>query len=163
MVRSADKAKVGLLYIIASDEQNAVKVGFAENLEMRLANLQTGNPAKLRIRFTHAATRGAEETLHRFLKPYRIGREWYPDTWLIDSIYDELGYELVDRALEQSELTGSDYTECHGQQFLTEADMRKVVPECVEAYQHWLDDGSPLSADELILNELELPTPPVQS
>lgn len=143
--------KIGSLYFISSEAQRAVKVGFADDMTLRLANLQTGNPAPLKVTFTHSATYGAERLLHTYLKPYRIKREWYPDIWLLDDIYDGLGYQIVDRAMEEAEADGLDYLDCFDRQFVTEADIHEVVPESVAAYQAWLDAGSPDDPDEITM------------
>lgn len=141
--------KVGRLYFISSEAQRAVKVGFADDLGLRLANLQTGNPSPLKINFSHSATLGAERLLHSYLKPYRIKREWYPDIWLLDDLYDELGYLLVDRAMEEAAEDDRDYLECFDEQHLTEADIREVVPGSIAAYQAWLDAGAQPDPDEI--------------
>ena len=89
-----NRADVGLIYVIESDQQRAVKIGFTTDLPQRLANLKTGNASGLRIRWAIKGTRRAEEAIHHWLKRFKKAREWYPDDWLIDSMIDELEYHV---------------------------------------------------------------------
>lgn len=95
-----DNTRTGYIYFIASDAQNAVKIGFAEDVYERHITLQAGNPDKLEVRAKVRATLKAEKAIHRLLKAYRIHLEWYPDNELIYSIMVELQDEALDRGLE---------------------------------------------------------------
>lgn len=138
------KAKdVGLLYYIESEGQNAVKIGFANDLGMRLAGLQTGNPCKLRVRWTQRATREVEAALHAYLKPFRINREWYPDDGLTCMVTDELGYALLDKVEADCVDNGADYEEAYEAAYLTLADVRRVMPDLVKEHEAWIAAGRP--------------------
>lgn len=79
------------IYIIASPEQNAFKVGYS-NGTPRIHSLQTGNPGILKMVRTIAAERQCEHSIHDALAAYRIRGEWFRD--------DGLAYVLVDELLD---------------------------------------------------------------
>jgi len=92
--------KPGYLYFIASETQQAIKIGFAENVYMRLKSLQTGNPDELKLLATVPCLAEAEFRLHRVLKHKRIRLEWYPDNAEIETLIYELQDDMFDAAIE---------------------------------------------------------------
>ena len=155
---------IGVLYYIESEEQSAVKIGFAENLSLRLANLQTGNPSTLKVRWTQNATRDAETEIHALLKPFSIGREWYADDGLADMVLDELGYELLDKAEADCVRNGTEYEDACERAYLTASDVRKVLRPLVEEYAAWIAAGRPdderAASDMAILDAMDASTAP---
>lgn len=90
--------KHGFIYFIESLSQNAIKVGFADDLTTRLATLQTGNPGELVVLGKVRSTFRAELALHKLLKPYCRSREWYE----ADSPVYEIATELLDTAMDKA-------------------------------------------------------------
>lgn len=68
------------LYVIGTNGCKQ-KIGFSENVEKRLATLQTGNPDKLFIHHTEAVpkdrVRLLERKIHKELRHQRLEGEWF--------------------------------------------------------------------------------------
>ena len=62
-------------YIIQGDPGTPVKIGRTEDVDRRLADLQTANPMTLRVLFIHDGDCEAE--LHRLFAEDRIQGEWF--------------------------------------------------------------------------------------
>jgi hypothetical protein len=93
-------AKAGYLYFIASEAQTAIKIGFAENVYMRLKSLQTGNPDELRLLATIPCLAESEVRLHRIMKPKSLRLEWYPDDAEVETLIYELQDDMFDAGME---------------------------------------------------------------
>lgn len=87
--------RAGYVYVI-QDEQQRIKLGFADNVEERLAQLQTGNADVLMIvyRLRVNNMRKAETALHSLFAAYRLRKEneWFrpfneKDTILLAKIF----------------------------------------------------------------------------
>jgi hypothetical protein len=100
MARPASYDQIGTLYFIASEAQNAVKIGFATDTYVRHKSLQSGNPDELTIVAQVPCTYGAEQRLHRLLRKRRLRLEWYPRDAFIMSLENEVQDVALDRAME---------------------------------------------------------------
>ena len=69
--------KIGNVYFLAAGDSGAVKVGYAGDIEARLASIQTGNHHAVTVLFSIAAVHYAEKVLHNVLMPQRIRGEWF--------------------------------------------------------------------------------------
>lgn len=81
LVPECNKDPKAFVYFIA-DEGNAVKIGVAKNIRIRLNELQTGNPDELQViaAIPHENSKTAYETeykLHTLYRDYKIRGEWY--------------------------------------------------------------------------------------
>lgn len=98
------------VYVIATHDGSAVKVGLTSDVEQRLENLQAANPWPLVLiaTFTHSAPRMLEGLLHRWLEPARLHHEWFDARhplvadWLRhgadpDWLYDHVAQPLIAR------------------------------------------------------------------
>src|SRR5688572_1031076 len=65
------------LYLIRADGIDAVKVGYATDLEKRLMSLQIGCPRKLSVVAVSDGGAGLEAELHKTLKDAHIRGEWF--------------------------------------------------------------------------------------
>jgi|SRR5690349_23447382 len=70
------------VYVIQADEDGPVKIGVSSNPERRLAQLQTGNPARLVLVAVFLCTtwliaRTLEAAVHLALAPFRLAGEWF--------------------------------------------------------------------------------------
>jgi len=99
MARPTELDQIGYIYFISSPTQDAVKVGFAQEVYTRHKSLQTGNPADLTLVGTVRATYGAEMELHKMLKGRRIRLEWYRDDEVIGSIINSIQDEHLDMTM----------------------------------------------------------------
>ena len=104
-MRNGDPKRTGFLYFIASDSQKAIKIGFAEEVYMRLKSLQTGNPDELRLIGSVPCRAEAEALLHRQLRHKRVRLEWYPDDAEIETLIYELQDDMFDAGIELYEPT----------------------------------------------------------
>lgn len=139
------KTKPGTIYFIESKSQGAIKVGFADDLYMRLKGLQTGNPAILTIKAEIPGTRECEELIHRLLKKYRTNREWYPATHLFDMLIDDLNDFRLDRAMEEIQVVGGqDLDGIYEAQIIRVTDVYSAIKGIVPEYDAWLAAGSPM-------------------
>jgi hypothetical protein len=98
-----DLDRVGYLYFVASERQGAIKIGFAEEVYMRLKSLQTGNPDELTLLAVVPCRIQAETLLHQYLKHKRIRLEWYPDDAEIERLIYELQDDMVEFGIESSD------------------------------------------------------------
>jgi len=102
-MRNGSPKREGFLYFIQSETQNAIKVGFAEEVYMRLKTLQTGNPDELKLLASIPCLAEAEVLLHRQLKHKRIRLEWYPDDAELETLIYELQDDMFDAGFENFE------------------------------------------------------------
>lgn len=65
------------LYAIVCEPLSAVKIGITENVQSRLTTLQIGNPAKLRVLWTHPGGEEWENYVHHKLRHARLRGEWF--------------------------------------------------------------------------------------
>ena len=74
-----------MIYVVEILERKFIKIGFANNVSQRIAELQTGNPFKINVVWASEGTLLQEQEIHRTLTA-RFGRihvscppnEWYP-------------------------------------------------------------------------------------
>lgn len=118
-LRNGSPTRPGVLYFILSQTQNAVKIGFAESVYMRLKSLQTGNPDELKLLASVPCLAEAEVLLHQELKHKRIRLEWYPDDAAIETLIYELQDDMFDAAIEE-------YDPPEGASFKEASDMLNV-------------------------------------
>lgn len=160
MARPRDRLEgVGSLYQIHSPDQRAVKLGFASNAANRLYILQTGNPAQMRLRDEVSCCLGAEKLLHQMLKPLRIAREWYPDSVFFDMLMGDFWECLDDKVEDFCEANpGADAESFEAAQFLTEEDIRYVVPLACREFAFGCEDEEepPPEEDEIERRVLEI-------
>jgi hypothetical protein len=136
--------KIGYLYIIESEQQKAVKLGFAVNPEARSAPLRTGNPEPIAFRYMILATAETELLLHRELKRFSISREWYPDEGLIDMIINDLMDETFDRATAKFMNGEGEFEELVNGEIATAKDARVVLPNIIKEHDAWIAAGRPM-------------------
>ncbi|WP_395393097.1 GIY-YIG nuclease family protein [Novosphingobium sp. BL-8A] len=68
----------GNIYLLGTGEPLAVKIGFTkQDPRARLKQLQTGNPARLKLLGWYPGTLKDERELHKRLAAYNIGGEWF--------------------------------------------------------------------------------------
>lgn len=90
----------GYVYFIACEPMEAVKIGFtSKNPFSRLAALQTGSPAPLKMLGYVPGTQDEERKLHAAFSPLGIHREWFRLEWkLRDFVFyltgDLVGFEI---------------------------------------------------------------------
>jgi len=66
-------------FIYAITDGHSFKIGWSRNPELRMHDLQTGNPRALRIYGTCEGGRKEEKELHETLSAYRGNGEWFKD------------------------------------------------------------------------------------
>lgn len=81
---------MGWVYFLQMSKTNLIKIGFATDIEGRIANLRTANPFALELIDEFRAARKAEKMLHRLLKPIHYSREWYRGLNTIEAIIEEI-------------------------------------------------------------------------
>lgn len=69
----------GWLYFIQEEGGGPIKVGFANDVQMRLKQLQTGNPRQLVLLVAMPGHSELEACIHRCWERYRIRGEWFAD------------------------------------------------------------------------------------
>jgi len=70
-----------MIYFIRQNEE--VKIGYTQNIETRLADLQVASPFELSVMLLIEGDLELESELHRTFEDYRIRGEWY---WLNDDM-----------------------------------------------------------------------------
>lgn len=66
-----------MIYAIQAGESGPIKFGVADNPDGRLANLQTGNPAKLKLLACAEIPSDLEGYIHYHLRGDRLQGEWF--------------------------------------------------------------------------------------
>ena len=69
--------KEEFVYFIQSVNGGPIKIGYAENVNTRLNELQIGNPEELQVIKTIRGGRDVETTIHEAFKQYRLRGEWF--------------------------------------------------------------------------------------
>ncbi len=90
--------RLGFIYFITDLDDDAVKIGFATDIDSRLNGLRTGNPRDLAVETMFCSYFEAEKMLHDRFRPYRIRREWFRLSEEIEEFWDDI----------------LDYKGCHG-------------------------------------------------
>ena len=70
------------IYFILNEDSNAVKIGYAKNLEKRMKALQTASPAELKLIKlvqveNHERAQDLELSLHKQFDAFRLSGEWF--------------------------------------------------------------------------------------
>ena len=65
------------LYIIQSSNKGMIKIGRSTDPDVRLKQLQTGNPSKLKLIHVFEEIGYKEKIYHELLKEFRIKGEWF--------------------------------------------------------------------------------------
>lgn len=84
-----------MIYFIQTGDNRAIKIGYAGNVQQRLANLQTGSATPLKLLASMPGTVAIERSLHAKFSHLRTHREWFgahPD--------------IIHTALHGAQLTG---------------------------------------------------------
>lgn len=68
---------VAVTYVVELEPDGPIKIGRSRNLELRLAQMQTESPYKVRLLGTIPV---AEKWCHRVLAPHRLRGEWFERT-----------------------------------------------------------------------------------
>jgi len=90
------------VYVIQGESDTPIKVGFAHDVERRIAGLQTGNPAELHLLHVLPGDPRLEWFLHRRLKGARLRGEWFsPDQAFLKYVSD-LAEKMVAAYVEGS-------------------------------------------------------------
>lgn len=88
-----NKVKNDHLYIIQSSDAGMIKIGRSIHPDVRLKQLQTGHPAKLKLIHVFENMGYKEKYLHECLKSFRKKGEWF-DYECVGSIPVEF-YEII--------------------------------------------------------------------
>lgn len=67
-------------YVIYSNQNKAVKIGYASDLASRTSCIQLSTPEELSLLFAFQGGRETEKELHQLLAKYRIRGEWFDFT-----------------------------------------------------------------------------------
>lgn len=70
-------AKNGCIYCIGPSDARVVKIGWSQDPEKRLRELQTGNPDRLEIHAIFPASQSVERGLHDLFKDLAVRGEWF--------------------------------------------------------------------------------------
>lgn len=88
---ASDPIPTQFVYVIKAQGDSPIKVGKAENVMTRLAQLQTGNPRKLDLLHVLVGYSELEWQLHRRLRRCRVQGEWFdgePITRFLEFVED---------------------------------------------------------------------------
>jgi predicted GIY-YIG superfamily endonuclease len=65
------------IYFVRAGTTGPVKIGYTNNINRRIKNLQQGNPNKLVLLGLMTGTRDTERALHEKFAKYRLEGEWF--------------------------------------------------------------------------------------
>ena len=66
-----------MIYFILNREKNNIKIGYSNNPNRRLINLQTSNSEKLELIYSFEGDIKLERIIHKKFKKYKILNEWF--------------------------------------------------------------------------------------
>lgn len=67
----------GYIYFVKFGEDSPVKIGYTQNIDHRLGQLQIGNPYLLSVEIAVPGNEGCEELLHEHFRNAWIRGEWF--------------------------------------------------------------------------------------
>jgi len=77
-----------MIYFIQQGIDGPIKIGTTDDINKRIATLQTGSPHKLRLIGVIEGDQEKERQLHNFFSAYRLTGEWFaPDKMMFDYIF----------------------------------------------------------------------------
>ncbi len=81
-----------LVYFLQGAGGGPIKIGKSNvvQLHARVADLQVGNPAELRVLGCIPGDHKTEHELHTALAPYRVRGEWFEDNSIVRDTMDNL-------------------------------------------------------------------------
>lgn len=79
-----------MVYLIHNTEHNICKIGYSGNPLVRMANLQTATPYKLRLAGTLPGGKAEEQELHGLFDGQRINGEWFHASDELFNAFDEI-------------------------------------------------------------------------
>lgn len=159
-MRTKDNTRVGHLYCIYSPEQDAVKFGFSETIYQRLKSLQTGNPEELHLRGWVRTVAESESIVHELLKGHNVRLEWYPDSDVTWSFFNELQDEALDMAMEY---LAENMPNAEGPHALDQALDEILVPPALvrelllKEIEHWRSMDNEVSSGEPYIHDCLMP------
>lgn len=93
--------KGSFIYFVQSGYTGAIKIGVANNVRMRICDLQVGNPMELKLLasigpYQRGAALKLEGELHRKFKHKRVRGEWFHRTINLKSIEElEIDVDVI--------------------------------------------------------------------
>lgn len=81
------KLFTGYIYFVQGESGGAIKIGYSENVNQRIIELQTGYPDKLILLGKCNGTFEIETKFHEELKEYKLNGEWFkPNKIVLDTM-----------------------------------------------------------------------------
>lgn len=78
----------GFVYFILDEVSDAIKIGFAKDVNKRLSGLQTSNPNELKVISYYKGSKKDEYRLHYDCKDYNIRGEWFKNNSVVRDIFE---------------------------------------------------------------------------
>ena len=75
----------GYIYCVTfgNEYENPIKIGYATNIDLRLSDLQIGNPYSLYVLSVAPGNMNCESFSHNLLYQYRVRNEWFWPTSIV--------------------------------------------------------------------------------
>ncbi len=83
----------GFVYFIQSGETGPFKIGWSQNVERRLAELQVANPSQLFLRGMVPGTMESEQEFHRRFQEAHVTGEWFQNSVELRDFVESLAVE----------------------------------------------------------------------
>lgn len=101
------KRKAGWIYVLQENGNSTgpIKIGFANDVDTRIEQLQAGNPRRLRLLARIHGDSVMEAALHRQYRAYRLVGEWFEWSNEIETFVHSCNYYGARNAGEPRELT----------------------------------------------------------
>lgn len=85
------KEEEGFVYFVQVGDSGPYKIGWSQDVERRIAQLQVANPGKLILRGTVPGTRETETEYHHRFRTARVMGEWFQNTDELKEFVRSLG------------------------------------------------------------------------
>lgn len=142
-----------MIYLIADVDHHFCKIGFAQDVQKRLAQLQTGCPWELYIHKSKPGNMALERAIHEEVKAYKIRGEWFtfcpPVVETFKSMEGDMALRqkmkevLEDMVLQNVELTGDYETWVDNLLYVMRDSARQYAGQANQAIKdHGLDEPS---------------------
>lgn len=106
-----------MLYAIQAGEDGPIKFGVAKSPRARLAELQTGNPNRLKLLVAVEMEHRCERLIHSWLRDERLVGEWFRVTAKTLSLLEDLSIRAAlgpgDQTWPDLDLYGREYFSRH--------------------------------------------------
>ena len=77
-----------MVYLIVCEETQTCKIGYSQDAQSRLVQLQTSNPFKLKLKAVISGDAKLEKEIHNKFKEFKLRGEWFEYNSIIKGFFE---------------------------------------------------------------------------